>query len=192
MQYINAPFSNPFIDTMRLSRRLHPEEPHHRLSDLAHRYGLEYNGAHRAEHDCYITLAAYQNLKEETLQKYDSLENFVLSCRHHGTKASDIHSNISDFDTSHPLFNKVCVFTGVLERMSRKEAMQLVADSGGINGDTVTQKTNYLVLGNNDYCKSIKDGKSNKQKKAEKLKASGLDIEIIPESVFYDMVLDSD
>ena len=84
------------------------------------------------------------------------------------------------------------MFTGVLERMSRKEAMQLVADSGGINGDTVTQKTNYLVLGNNDYCKSIKDGKSNKQKKAEKLKASGLDIEIIPESVFYDMVLDSD
>ena len=49
-------------------------------------------------------------------------------------------------------------------------------------------KTNYSILGNNDYCKAIKDGKSNKQKKAEKLKLDGQDIEILPESVFYDLV----
>ena len=30
-----------------------------------------------------------------------------------------------------------------------------------------------LVLGNNDYCKAIKDGKSAKQKKAEKMKLKG-------------------
>lgn len=72
--------------------------------------------------------------------------------------------------------------------MPRKNAMQIVADLGGINGDNVTKKTNFLILGNNDYCKSIKDGKSSKQKKAEKLKLSGQDIEIIPESVFYDLI----
>lgn len=66
--------------------------------------------------------------------------------------------------------------------------MQIVADPGGINGDSVTAKTNYLILGNNDYCKSIKGGKSNKQKKAEKLKLEGQDIEIITENVFYDMM----
>jgi len=72
--------------------------------------------------------------------------------------------------------------------MVRKEAMQIVADLGGKNADSVTKKTNYLILGNNDYCKSIKDGKSSKQKKAEKLKLDGYDIEIIPENVFYDII----
>ena len=72
--------------------------------------------------------------------------------------------------------------------MPRKEAMQLVANLGGINGDSVTKKTNYLILGNNDYCKAIRDGKSNKQKKAEKLKLEGHDIEILPETVFYELL----
>lgn len=68
--------------------------------------------------------------------------------------------------------------------------MQVVANLGGINADNVTKKTNYLILGNNDYCKSIKDGKSSKQKKAEKLQLDGHDIQIIPENVFYDMIAD--
>ena len=66
--------------------------------------------------------------------------------------------------------------------------MQIVVDHGGINGDNVTRKTNYLVLGNGDYSSLVKDGKSSKHKKAEQLKLSGQDIEIIPESVFYDMI----
>lgn len=66
--------------------------------------------------------------------------------------------------------------------------MQLVVNMGGLCGDSVNKKTNYLVLGNNDYCTTIKDGKSSKQKKAEKLQIEGQDIEIISENVFYDML----
>ena len=69
--------------------------------------------------------------------------------------------------------------------------MQVVADLGGINQNNVTKKTNYLVLGNNDYCSTIKDGKSNKQKKAEEYRLKGLDIEIISENVFYDMIAEA-
>ena len=96
------------------------------------------------------------------------------------------------FDETHPLYGKVCVFTGTLEKMIRKEAVQLVLDLGGICDNSVTKKTNYLILGNNDYCSSIKGGKSNKQKKAEELRLKGNDIEIIPEDVFYDMVAQKD
>ena len=70
--------------------------------------------------------------------------------------------------------------------MKRADAMQLVINIGGRVGNGVTKKTNYLILGNNDYCKSIKGGKSSKQKKAEQLKLQGQDIEIISEQVFYD------
>ena len=46
-----------------------------------------------------------------------------------------------------------------------------------------------MILGNNDFCSLIKDGKSNKQKKAESLILKGKDIQILSENVFYDLVL---
>ena len=49
---------------------------------------------------------------------------------------------------------------------------------------------NFLILGNNDYRATIKDCKSSKQKKDERYKLDGYDIEIIPDSVFYDMIGD--
>lgn len=181
--------SNDYVDTMRISRLLHPEEKHHRLSDLCARYSLDNTGAHRAGADCEITNACLQVLKDDIIQQYGSVQKFTDYAKaRRAVKAENIHSEHSEFDESHPLYGKVCVFTGTLEKMIRREAMQIVADLGGINADNVTKKTNYLILGNNDYCLSIKDGKSSKQKKAEKLKLAGQDIEIIPEDVFYDMI----
>lgn len=105
----------------------------------------------------------------------------------------DIEKIIPDtenIDSANPIFDKVVVFTGTLSKMSRKDAMQLVVNCGGELGNSVTKKTNFLVLGNNDYCRAIKDGKSAKQKKAESLILEGRDLQIISENVFYDMVLD--
>ncbi|MBE6882311.1 MAG: exonuclease, partial [Ruminococcaceae bacterium] len=100
----------------------------------------------------------------------------------------NIVTEITDFDTDTLVYGKCFVFTGILEKMLRKEAMQIVVNMGGFCGDTVTKKTNYLVLGNNDYCSTIKDGKSTKQKKAEALILKGEDIEVISENVFYEMI----
>ena len=108
-----------------------------------------------------------------------------LSAKKH---ISDITSTVSEFDETHPFYQKTCVFTGGLEKMTRKEAMQIVVNIGGFISNSVTKKTNFLILGNNAYCPTIKDGKSTKQKKAEKLKLDGQDIEIISENVFYDLI----
>ena len=71
-----------------------------------------------------------------------------------------------------------------------KRCYAIIADIGGINADNVTKKTNLLILGNTTYSSNIEDGKSNKQKKAESLKLVRQNIEIIPENVFYEMLLD--
>lgn len=181
-----ATFSNDFIDTMRLSRRLFPEFQHHRLKDLIERFEIADIVNHRALKDSIQTQACYEYLK-----KYISANNInlhdLLKRANHWT-AKNITTEKNDFDESSPVFGKCFVFTGTLEKMVRKEAMQIVVDSGGTCGDSVTKKTNYLVLGNNDYCSTIKDGKSSKQKKAESLKLAGYDIEILSENVFYDMI----
>ena len=194
MRILNKPICNDFIDTMRISRRLHPDLKHHRLDDLIELYQLEDRDEHRAYNDCVLTNLVFISQRNEALEKYGNIQDFQSQFKKgvHSTNtlhASDIQADSDlEFDETHPLFNKLCVFTGTLQQMPRKEAMQHVVNLGGLVGDSVTKKTNYLILGNNDYCKTIKDGKSSKQKKAEELKLKGNDIEIISENVFYDML----
>lgn len=187
---INNIVNNDFVDTMRLSRWLHKELKHHRLSDISNFYKINCSNLHRALSDCNATSECFFHLRNTALEQFETIDNFLETTKKRikQIKANDISSKTSDFDETHPLHGKTCVFTGVLEKMGRKEAMQIVVDLGGINADTVISKTNYLILGNNDYCSSVKDGKSNKQKKAEQLKLKGNDIEIISENVFYDLI----
>lgn len=192
----NQYFSNSFTDTLRLSRRLLPELEHHRLKDLINHFEIDIERQHRSLDDCKATLECYNKLKLFTIKKYGSLENFYSVIKEkskHKTHSkqldlSQIKTTVTEFDEDNPFFKKVCVFTGALEKMKRAAAAQLVVDLGGICGNSVTKKTNYLILGNNDYCPTIRDGKSTKQKKAEELKLKGNDIEIISENTFYDML----
>lgn len=187
----NTFFDNDFVDTMRISRLLHKDQKHHRLSDLCERYGIVNVSAHRSLSDCHAALACYSRMNDEINVSYSSIDDIIPKRKRTGRSylhASDISATSLEQDENNPLYGKVCVFTGALEKMIRREAMQCVVNIGGLVADSVTKKTNFLILGNNDYCASIKDGKSSKQKKAEKLKLQGQDIEIIPENVFYDML----
>lgn len=186
-----VPLSNDFVDTMRLSRKALPELDHHRLSDIAVALNVAQSRSHRAMEDCETTLACFVALRELVLSKMSEDEfsaSFKKKTYPGRYDLSQITSEKETFDETHPLYKKYCVFTGVLERMTRNEAARLVVDCGGFCENSVTKKTNYLVLGNNDYNPHIKEGKSNKQKKAEAYKLAGQDIDVIPESVFYELV----
>ncbi len=118
----------------------------------------------------------------------DIPEEYLPKKRNKNIDIKSLSAQTDDFDETHPLYGKLCVFTGTLDRMPRQEAMQAVLNFGGEIGNGVTKKTNYLILGCNDFCSAIKDGKSSKHKKAEELKLKGCDIEIISEDVFYSML----
>lgn len=189
--YMNKPFTNGFIDTMRISRKVLPGLDHYRLIDIVYELGIEGSEFHRALSDCEYTYKCYETMKALIEVDFGGQDQFKKQFRNNYYKRLDLtalKSSTESFDSSHPLFNKVCVFTGTLEKYSRQEAAQIVVNSGGTCGNTVTKKTNFLILGNNSYCSSIKDGKSSKQKKAEEYKLKGQDIEVIPENVFYEMI----
>ncbi len=184
--------SNDFVDTLRLSRIALPALKHHRLSDIAEHYHIDHEKMHRGIIDCKIAYECYNHLKDELIEQFGSLEHFYAEQKKKRydshTTAKEITTCNTDFDTTNPIYNSVCVFTGTLEKMTRKEAMQIVVDLGGKVSDNITKKTNYLILGNNDFCKTIKDGKSTKQKKAEQMILDGCDISVISENVFYEIV----
>lgn len=185
---LNKPFENNFIDLMRISKKVYPDFPNHKLKTLVSELNIQKDVEHRALSDCLLTHKCFIEMSN-----YIRAQGIVLPSLWSGKyKPSDLQGNPDLFDEENPLYKKHCVFTGKLERMDRKTAMQFVLDIGGFCETSVSKKTNYLILGNNDYCSTIKDGKSTKQKKAESLKLDGYDIEVISENVFYDLIRDFD
>ncbi len=167
------PITNDFIDTLRLSRRLLPELKHHRLSDLADYYNINAVGSHRSLKDVRMTIEVYNNLEKLATEKYHNIDNFKNACKtqnHSGFKASDVTANNTEFDKENLFYDKYVAITGTLEKMLRKEAMQLITDLGGHCQDGVNKETNYLILGNNDYNPILRGKKSSKLLKAENLK----------------------
>lgn len=183
-------FRNDFIDTMRLSQKLLPDLKNRKLQTLAAHYGVNPTTVHRSLADCETTALCYAHLSEDAENQYGTIDNFISICSpvHKHVSAKNLSTSNTVFDETHPLYGKVCCFTGALETMQRKDAMQLVLDLGGSCSDSVTKKTNFLILGNTDYCSNVKGNKTSKTLKAEKAKLSGQDIEIISENIFLDMI----
>lgn len=196
-EQLNYAFSNDFVDTLRLSRKLFPNLPHHRLQDLtAYLHIKNPQAAHRALSDCYSTFAVFKSLKENSVLRYGSVDDFLKTIsskkiyNYHNVKVSELKPIKTEFDETHPLFGKLCVFTGEL-KFSRKQAMQTVLDCGGKIGDNLTKDTNFLIVGNFENSLNIKKGqKSGKMKKAEAYRLKGCDIQILDENTFYDMITD--
>lgn len=187
LSLLDIKFDNNYVDTMRVARKLFPDFKHHRLIDIVDYLELPCDEQHRAMADCKLTLSCYLHMHDIALEAFDTIENFIQT----NTRSYDITeitANKTEFDETHPLYGKSCAFTGKLERMTRAEAAQLVVNHGGTCENNVTKKTNFLILGNTDYSKNIKDGKSAKQKKAEEYRLAGQDIVTIPEVTFYDLL----
>jgi DNA polymerase-3 subunit epsilon len=94
----------------------------------------------------------------------------------------DIIPETANLDTAHPLFGCSVVFTGTLTSMGRQEAMQKLANRGGILSNSISKKIDYLVIG--DGYPNLCPPTTSKIKKAFELKEDGCKIEIIGENEF--------
>lgn len=197
VRFLNAGFGieieNEYMDTMQFARKVYPELGHHRLSDLAEYLGLSSN-AHRSIADCITTQELYETIKKTMAEKGLRIEDLWVGHKgggySEGIDISSIAPTTVEINEDSFFYDRHVVFTGKLEKMVRKDAMQIVVNLGGILDNSVTKKTNYLILGNNDYNAILHGEKSSKHKKAEKLKLEGNDIEIIDEFTFYDILND--
>lgn len=185
--YLDKPCTNNFVCTLRLGRRIFPDYNNHKLETICENLGLDIP-SHRASTDADAVLKVFNECKKFVVDTV-GIDSFVADYyKQNSLKASQIAATTDSFDSGHPLFNKHCVFTGTLSRMTRREAMQLVVNLGGKCQDNMTKSTNYLVLGIQDYSRFADGKKSSKTKKAEELILKGQDLEVISEEVFYDLI----
>lgn len=214
----NLQFQNDFIDTLRLARILLPDirkqgyngrgladlcdyfniswktkENHKdeidRLVDVFVSNALPQARHHRAIPDCQMTNKVFCCLKEMVIRDNIDLKELAKSLDYRHV-LKNLHGNENEFDSAHVLFGKCCVFTGKLERFTRVEAAQIVVNIGGHCENTLTKRTNFLIVGDMDYKKGLEGYESSKLKKAKKLIENKQDLQILPESAFYDLVSD--
>lgn len=181
------PFPNDYLDTMRISRKLYPNE-RHRLQDLTARFGIRRDGAHRSMADCIMTQKAYECMRDHCRQQGISLSRKQTPKRFgSGLDLKELKIPEGGFDESHPLYGKCICITGALLRESRQELLQKVVNVGGIAVDSVTKKTEILVLGSKEECFG-KGKKSSKILKAEKMMMDGHPIRILSEEELYQLL----
>lgn len=191
-------FQNNFVDTLRLARRLIPDiksqdHGNYGLDYLCNYFHLAYENRHRAIGDCLCTNNLLRCLSKIVTEKNINLIELEreIKCRNKGNISTTLKSLKSDgtvCDKSHMFFGKCCVFTGKLEFFTRVEAAQIVVNIGGYCENSVTKKTNFLIVGDMDYKAGLEGYESNKLKKAKKLIDENQELAIIPESAFYDLV----
>ena len=102
------------------------------------------------------------------------------------TKEIDLNIEYVDDDFK----GKHFVFTGTLLSMTRDKAQAVVQVGGGIPQNGVNKKTDYLVMGIQDYALLREDHLSGKARRAKELQAEGKDIKIIDEDEFIRMIDD--
>lgn len=181
LEHFGHIFNNDFVDTMRIAKKVYPN-----LVSYSQDYLLDFLVMPPRKHKRSLTdidniFDIYKHLKSKVYN-----EKIVLSYR----QLNPYKVNISeDEKIDNPMIkNKHFAFTGTLEKMERKDACELVVRNSGICDSSIIKKTNYLVLGELDYAKTKHGEKSSKILKAEKLISDGIDLKIIDENYFYEMI----
>lgn len=190
-----------FLCSVKIAKKVWTEIRRHGLKSLSQYLGIEFTH-HDAAEDAFasaeIVRAAAKKVGVRSLKSlldkidihpgklYPGGFRPIRQLNEFNLKKADI----SKLDKEHPLFSQTVVFTGKLESMVRRVAMQKIADVGGICTSSVNEFTDYLVVGNGDQKRYEEGFKSSKIKKTEALVEAGNCIEIINEEEFVRLVQD--
>lgn len=182
------PLENNFVDTMRLAKCIRPDLSNYKLATLAKTYRIAQPKAHRALADCETTMAVLQKLDEDARQQkidFTQIQKKGYSSR---SRVAGIVAEPGKERPEHSFYGKHFAFTGELDSMTRLEAAQMIVNIGGLCTDRVTQKTNYLIAGKDEFYGDNSDCKTLNRQRAEELIGQGADLQILTEDVFLDML----
>lgn len=195
-----------YICSVHLARSVWPGFPSHSLGYLAELLGISLSH-HDACSDSRATAEiVLLSMKKTGMTSIISLANDLdirlgevisadewipataPSLRHQRERVEIVIPEGFDI-TAHEFYERDVVFTGELRMFRRSEAFRIVEQFGGYPSASVTKKTSYLVTGSQDV-RMLANGstESSKLKRAMKLQAEGLDLRIITESDFLEII----
>ena len=182
------PLENNFVDTMRLAKCIRPDLNNYKLATLAKAYRIAQPKAHRALADCETTMAVLQKMDGDARQQkidFTQIQKRGYSSR---SRVAGIVAEPGKEHPEHSFYGKHFAFTGELDSMTRLEAAQMIVNIGGLCTDRVTQKTNYLIAGKDEFYGDNSDCKTLNRQRAEELIGQGADLQILTEDAFLRML----
>ncbi|WP_136441610.1 exonuclease domain-containing protein [Pacificoceanicola onchidii] len=178
-----APPQSTWMDSARIARRAWPDDfgsSGYGLKNVAKVLGIsfEHHDAGEDSRACAQVVLLASEHTGFTLADWQSrIKKPIMSMPEQtGTPSPD-----------GPFFGATLVFTGSLD-LPRREAAMLAAAVGFSVGKSVTQKTDFLVVGDQDVSRLAGKEKSSKHIKAEQLASGGHPIRILSESDFRSLI----
>jgi len=165
------------------------------LASICDRIGYKFQH-HNAMEDAkaagHVVLAAMDqsslNLDELIKCACQPISSQTGSSRRNGSYRNQ--SVIRDGNPDGPLVGHVVVFTGALT-LVRREAADLASAAGASVASSVGRKITLLVVGDTDMRQLAGHEKSAKQRTAEKLIDEGIDIRVLQETDFRELISSS-
>jgi DNA polymerase-3 subunit epsilon len=111
----------------------------------------------------------------------------ACDCAEEKTTVSTEREMVCDTGRHNPesiFYGKTVAVTGILHSMTRDEAFQKISDIGGVIVNSVSRKTDFLIVGTQELGIVGAEGTSTKQKKAAHLIEKGFAIRILSEQDF--------
>lgn len=152
---------------------------------------VELSGLSSASHLCFSKRHVTFKYSDDLEKSFSSKDSYIpvsSSNLYKLVDAKSITTTITEFNKNHPLYQKNVIITGALS-IPREEAMQAAADLGAILKNDISQKIDYLVVGEKDLAFCGPDGLTSKERKAHKLIDAGKGhIQIISDAEFMKML----
>lgn len=197
---LSRAFDPVLVDTMRISRHVFKQLPHHRLHDIIEKseeiVGEEAPGeqGHRALSDARNAAFCFEVMKPLLIELYgeDPEAGFRNAARSRTRipKAGELEPTVSEIDDSNPFYGATICFTGALSSLTRAEAMQAAVNLGAIPKNTFSAKLDYLVVGTFDFNSALHGEPSSKLKKARDAISKGSQLQIASEDFFIQYLSD--
>ena len=198
--FTSLDFNNTLIDTLRISRHVFKDMKKRKLNLLVQKCEeesgalAEVTSTHRATDDAIAAAFCYEAMKDGLVSLYgsepdDGYRKYKI--QHVEQNAIDyegIKPTVDVIDESNPFFGSSICFTGTLNGMTRKEAVQHAVNLGAEPQKGVTKKLDYLVVGSFEFNASLSGEKSSKLKKAESYIKSGTGLQVVSDSFFLSYV----
>lgn len=174
-----------WLDTAKVSRRCWLGEKGHGLQAVCQRLGFyDEDGHHNALADARmaakVLLAAFEHSGQGL--NYWLKRSTLPITKRINTKAGAFSEIAQEPDAEGEHFGATVCFTGTLG-LKRKEAVAVAAQAGFLATASVTEKTDYLVVGVQNSS-LVRGEKSSKQRKAEDLCRRGKQVRILDEGEF--------
>lgn len=198
-----------FVCTCNIARKTWRQLPRHTLNIVGNYLGYSFNhhnaladaeicGKILVEACTYHNCTSIDKLAEKIGMRVGVLNETVYSScsvsnpkrsnrrKHEALKISEL--TIDSVNPYGVFSDKNVVFTGTLLSMNRQDAAQKVVDNGGYVSSGVSKRTDYLVMGIQDYAKFADGKQGSKAKKACQLIEKGYELKIIDENEFLQML----